>query len=68
MFARLLQALKAILGAATVATNPVKGIATIAVSLIIPYLLYAFLGGAALVLIIVGIIALVWWLAKRNKK
>ena len=64
MLARLFQALRAIF----VAANPVKGIATVAVSLIIPYLLYAFLGGAAFVLIIVGIIALVWWLAKRNKK
>ena len=68
MFARFLNAIRAILGTASVAASPVKGIAALVVSLIIPYLLYAFLGGAALVLIIVGIVALVWWLASRNKK
>lgn len=67
MFARFLTAIKALIGGAAVATNPVKGIAAVVIGLIIPYLLYAFLGGAALVLIIVGIVALVWWLANRNK-
>ena len=68
MFARFLNAIRALLSAGAVAANPAKGIATIVIGLIIPYLLYAFLGGAALVLIIGGIIALVWWLASRNKK
>ena len=67
MFARFLTAVKALVGGAAIAANPVKGIATIVIGLIVPYLLYAFLGGAAFILIIVGIVALVWWLANRKK-
>jgi len=47
--------------------NPIKGIAAVVISIIIPYLLYAFLGGAAFVLILAGIIGLVWYLAKREQ-
>jgi hypothetical protein len=68
MFSRLFNALRALAGGAAVAANPVKTIAAVILSMIIPYLLYAFLGGAAFVLILAGIIAGVWWLARRNKK
>jgi len=47
--------------------NPIKGIAAVVISIIVPYLLYAFLGGAAFALILAGIIGLVWYLAKREQ-
>ena len=66
MLARLALIFKSFLGAAGVATSPVKAITGIVVSLIIPYLLYAFLGGFGIALIIVGIGWVIWYFAKKN--
>lgn len=66
MVTRFLRALRAVFVGGSIAANPIKGITALVVSIIIPYLLYAFLGGAAFVLVIAGIIALVWWMTKKN--
>lgn len=66
MVTRFLRALRAVFVGGSIAANPIKGITALVISIIIPYLLYAFLGGAAFVLIIAGVIALVWWIAKKN--
>ncbi|MDZ7715875.1 MAG: hypothetical protein U5J95_06640 [Balneolaceae bacterium] len=67
MITRFLRAIRAIFIGGTIAANPVKGITALVISIIIPYLLYAFLGGAAFVLVIAGVIALVWWMAKKDR-
>lgn len=66
MLSRLAMIFKSFLGAAGVATSPIKAITGIVVSLVIPYLLYAFLGGFGLALIIGGIIWAVWYFAKKK--
>lgn len=66
MVTRFLRALRAVFVGGSIAASPIKGITALVVSIIIPYLLYAFLGGAAFVLVIAGIIALVWWMTKKN--
>lgn len=50
------------------ATNPVKGLTVIILSVIIPYLIYAFLGGAVFMLILFGFGFLTWWLVTKNAK
>ncbi|SMO91216.1 hypothetical protein [Gracilimonas mengyeensis] len=66
MFSRLARLINSFLGASAVAAAPLKAITGIVVSIIIPYLLYAFLGGFGLALALVGLIWGVVWLAKRN--
>lgn len=66
MFARTLRLLRSFLGASAVATSPLKAITGIVISLIIPYLLYAFLGGFGLALVLGGVIWLVWWMVKNK--
>lgn len=67
MIARLARIFRSLLGASAVAASPLKAITGIVVSLIIPYLLYAFLGGFGIALALVGIIWGVVWLTKREK-
>jgi len=66
MLARLARVLKSFLGAAGVAASPVKAITSIVVSIIIPYLLYAFLGGFGIALIIFGIGWGIWYFVKNK--
>ncbi|MTI89240.1 MAG: hypothetical protein FH748_14895 [Balneolaceae bacterium] len=67
MLARLLRLIRSLFSAGTVAASPIKAITGIVVSIIIPYLLYAFLGGFGLALALIGIIWGVMWLVKKNK-
>ncbi|MEO1021746.1 MAG: hypothetical protein AAFW89_04330 [Bacteroidota bacterium] len=64
MIGRIIRALRALL----LSGNPVKAISAAVIGVIIPYLLYAFLGGFGLALLLIGIIALIWWLANRKKE
>ncbi len=66
MLSRLAMVFRSFLGAAGVAASPLKAITGIVVSLIIPYLLYAFLGGFGLALAIFGIGWAIWYFAKKK--
>lgn len=66
MLSRLAMVFKSFLGAAGVAASPIKAITGIVVSMIIPYLLYAFLGGFGLALAIFGIGWAIWYFAKKK--
>lgn len=66
MLARIARVLKSFLGASAVAASPIKAITGIVVSLIIPYLLYAFLGGFGIALAIVGIGWGIWYFTKKK--
>ena len=66
MLARLARVLKSFAGAAGVAGSPIKAITGIVVSIIIPYLFYAFLGGFGLALAIGGIAWAIWYFAKKK--
>ncbi len=66
MLARLARVLKSFLGAAGVAASPIKAITGIVVRIIIPYLLYAFLGGFGIALIIFGIGWGIWYFVKNK--
>ncbi len=65
MFARIARLLNSFIGASAVAAAPLKAITGIVISLIIPYLLYAFLGGFGIALALVG---LVWGIIYLTKK
>lgn len=67
MLTRIARIFRSLFTAGAVAANPVKSIAAIVVSMVIPYLLYAFLGGFGLALVIGGIIWAVWYFAKKKK-
>ncbi|MEX0723805.1 MAG: hypothetical protein WD053_08000 [Gracilimonas sp.] len=68
MFTRLARLFNSFLGASAIAAAPLKAITGIVVSLIIPYLLYAFLGGFGIALALVGLIWGVIWLSKKNNQ
>jgi len=66
MLARLARVFRSFLGVAGVAASPVKAITGIVLSIIIPYLLYAFLGGFGIALIIFGIGWGIWYFTKKK--
>ncbi|WP_020402600.1 hypothetical protein [Gracilimonas tropica] len=66
MFARFARLLNSFLGASAVAAAPLKAITGIVISLIIPYLLYAFLGGFGIAIALVGLIWGIVWLSKKK--
>lgn len=66
MLARLAMIFRSFLGAAGVAASPIKAITGIVVSMVIPYLLYAFLGGFGLALAIFGIAWAIWYFTKKK--
>ncbi len=66
MLPRLARVLKSFVGAAGVAASPVKAITGIVVSIVVPYLLWSFLGGFGIALILIGIGWLIWWMAKKK--
>lgn len=66
MFAQLARLINSFIGATTVAAAPLKAITGIVISLIIPYLLYAFLGGFGIALVLVGLIWGIVWLSKKK--
>ncbi len=66
MLARIGRIIASLFGAAGVAAAPLKTIAAIVISMIIPYLLYAFLGGIGIALAFVGIIWAIWYFAKKK--
>lgn len=65
MFTRLARLLNSFLGASAVAAAPLKAISGIVISLIVPYLLYAFLGGFGIALAFVG---LIWGIVYLTRK
>jgi hypothetical protein len=66
MLGRIARILRSIFGVAGVAASPVKAVAGIVISMIIPYLLYAFLGGFGIALALVGIGWLIWYFSKKK--
>lgn len=66
MFTRLARLLNSLIGASVVAASPLKAITGIVISIILPYLLYAFLGGFGIALALVGIVWGVVWMAKKK--
>lgn len=66
MLARLARVLSSFVGAAGVAVSPVKAVTGVVLTMVIPYLLYAFLGGFGIALIIVGIGWAIWYFAKKK--
>ena len=66
MLARILRLFRSLFTAGAIAANPVKSIAAIVISMIIPYLLYAFLGGFGLALILGGIGWAIWYFSKKK--
>lgn len=67
MFSRLARLLNSLIGASAVAASPLKVITGIVISLIIPYLLYAFLGGFGIALALVGLIWGIVYLTRKKK-
>ncbi len=67
MFTRLARLFNSFLGASAVAASPLKAITGIVISLIIPYLLYAFLGGFGIALALVGLVWGIVYLARKKK-
>ncbi len=66
MLTRLIRVISSIFGASSAAAFPVKALSGIVISIIIPYLLYAFLGGFGIALALVGIIWAVIYLSKKR--
>ena len=65
MFTRLARLLNSLIGATVIAAAPLKAITAIVMSLILPYLFYAFLGGFGIALDLVG---LIWGIVGLSKK
>lgn len=66
MLFRIVRALKALFMGSLIATNPIKGITLIILSIIVPYLIYAFLGGAVFMLIVAGLGFLLWRATRKE--
>lgn len=66
MFTRLARLFNSLIGASVVAASPLKAITGIVISIILPYLLYAFLGGFGIALALVGLIWGAIWLTKKK--
>jgi hypothetical protein len=66
MFARLARLLRSFLTVSAIAASPLKAITGIVVSLILPYLLYAFLGGFGIALALIGVIWGIVWLTRKK--
>lgn len=67
MLARLARVLKSFVGVAGATATPVKAITGIVLSMVVPYLLYAFLGGIGIALAVVGIGWAIWYFANKKK-
>lgn len=63
----MFRVLRSFTGASVAAASPLKAITGIVVSIIIPYLLYAFLGGFGLALAFLGIGWGIWWMVKKKQ-
>lgn len=63
---RIIRLLKALLGASAFAVAPVKTLAVLVASLVIPYLIYAFAGGFILAVIIGLTIWGIYTLSRRK--
>lgn len=66
MLFRIVRAFKALFMGSLIATNPVKGLTLIILSVIVPYLIYAFLGGAVFMLILAGFGFLLWRTIRKD--
>lgn len=66
MLVRLARVFKSFLSVSAIAASPLKAITGIVISVMVPYLLYAFLGGFGIALALVGLIWGIIWLSKRN--
>lgn len=67
MLSRISRIVASIFGAAGAAAFPLKTLGAIVGTVILPYLMYAFLGGFGLALALVGIVWGIVWLAKKDK-
>lgn len=67
MFSRIIRLLSSFLGSPVISTYPVKALTGVIMSIIIPYLLYAFLGGFGLAVAIFGLGWLIWYLAAKKR-
>ncbi|MCH2450450.1 MAG: hypothetical protein MK198_09930 [Gracilimonas sp.] len=67
MFTRLARLFNSLIGASVVAASPLKAITGIVISIILPYLLYAFLGGFGIALALAGLIWGSIWLTKKKE-
>lgn len=68
MFARIVRLIHSFFAAAGTAAMPLKALTGLIVSIIVPYLLYAFLGGIGIALAAVLLGWALWWLATKNRK
>lgn len=66
MLFRIVRAFKALFMGSLIATNPIKGLTLIILSIILPYLIYAFLGGAVFMLILGGFAFLLWRVIRKD--
>jgi hypothetical protein len=66
MFTRLARLFNSLIGASVVAASPLKAITGIVISIILPYLLYAFLGGFGIALALIGLVWGIIWLTKKK--
>ncbi|MFN1834451.1 hypothetical protein AB2B38_004255 [Balneola sp. MJW-20] len=66
MLSRLARIAQSLVGAAGVAAFPLKTLGAIVGTVILPYLMYAFLGGFGLALALVAIVWGIIWLAKKD--
>ena len=67
MLSRLARIAQSLIGAAGAAAFPLKALGAIVGTVILPYLMYAFLGGFGLALALVGIVWGMIWLAKKDQ-
>ncbi len=66
MLAKIGRIIASLLGAAGIAASPLKTLIAIVIPMIFTYLVYAFLGGFGIALVIVGIGWLIWYFAKKK--
>lgn len=66
MFTRLARLFNSFIGASVVAASPLKAITGIIISIILPYLLYAFLGGFGIALALIGLVWGIIWLTRKK--
>jgi hypothetical protein len=63
---RIIRAIKALFMGTLLATNPIKGLTLIILGIIVPYLIYAFLGGAVFMVILIGFGFLLWRAIRKD--
>lgn len=67
MISRITRIIRSFIGASVATASPLKIITGILGGVLIPYLLYAFLGGFGLAVAIFGLGWLIWYLAAKKR-